>query len=456
MLQHRVGNEKSDELQLLLKKQLIKKRTIEIKRLERLYTLDYENKKTSTIIHTKKPTKTVYFADGYISNRMKEKIFNNNLTFNPQNKLKEESNYNTNYYESTEPTGQNEPEITSYVKTTKNFNKTHYENLYLKQKTYVKENENNNLQIKTSFNKKFPIKKSGSLNPEKVTNFLNKFSNVRNVNNRNATYTNTDKLFLNSKKANKEFSLNSFKPKMSLKSANPLEIPDEDKIFDEMNEINDSDKKKFYNTQQNFLKLNLQQKIPIKKYKLYESKNAKILNDLYKFSKEYKKKVYNAIHKKNELELDNYQKNIINNISDNISKNLVKRLQNKFIDLYEYAYSEYGDDSNKKFIIETEDKEKEIIHEINNNTEEITQRIRTAANDSSSYQLNSELKNFYLPKVKFYRTVRVKKKNFCNVLFKGINFMKMKNNQQEEKDNQSLNKIINKYKKSKFYMTQNN
>ena len=38
MLQHRVDNEKSDELQLLLKKQLIKKRTIEIKRLERLYT----------------------------------------------------------------------------------------------------------------------------------------------------------------------------------------------------------------------------------------------------------------------------------------------------------------------------------------------------------------------------------------------------------------------------------
>jgi hypothetical protein len=34
--------------------------------------------------------------------------------------------------------------------------------------------------------------------------------------------------------------------------------------------------------------------------------------------------------------------------------------------------------------------------------------------------------------------------------------MKMKNNQQEEKDKQSLNKIINKYKKSKFYMTQNN
>ena len=222
-----------------------------------------------------------------------------------------------------------------------------------------------------------------------------------------------------------------------------------------MNEINDSNKNKFYNTQQNFLKLNLQQKIPIKKYKLYESKNAKILNDLYKFSKEYKKKVYNAIHKKNELELDNYQKNIINNISDNISKNLVKRLQNKFIDLYEYAYSDFDEDSNKKFIIETEDKEKEIIHEINNNTEEITQRIRTAANDSN-YQLNSELKNFYLPKVKFYRTVRAKKKNFCNVLFKGINFMKMKNNQQEEKDNQSLNKIINKYKKSKFYMTQNN
>ena len=185
--------------------------------MERLYTLDYENKKTSTIIHTKKPTKTVYFADGYISNRMKEKIFNNNLTFNPQNKLKEESNYNTNYYESTEPTGQNEPEITSYVKTTKNFNKTHYENLYLKQKTYTKENENNNLQIKTSFNRKFPIKKSGSLNPEKVTNFLNKFSNVRNVNNRNATYTNTDKLFLNSKKTNKEFSLNSMKIKFLMK-----------------------------------------------------------------------------------------------------------------------------------------------------------------------------------------------------------------------------------------------
>ena len=178
MLQHRVDNEKSDELQLLLRKQLIKKRTIEIKRLERLYTFDYNNKKTTTIIHKNKPTKTVFFADGYISNRMKEKIFDNNLNLNSQNKLKEDLNYNTNYNESTQPTGQNEPEITSYIKSTKNFNKTHYENLYLKQKTYAKENDNNNLQIKTSFNKKFPIKKSGSLNPEKVTNFLNKFNTL--------------------------------------------------------------------------------------------------------------------------------------------------------------------------------------------------------------------------------------------------------------------------------------
>ena len=130
-------------------------------------------------------------------------------------------------------------------------------------------------------------------------------------------------------------------------------------------------------------------------------------------------------------------------------------MQNKFIDLYEYAYSDFDEDSNKKFIIETEDKEKEIIHEINNNTEEITQRIRTAANDSN-YQLNSELKNFYLPKVKFYRTIKPKRKNFYNVLFKGFTFIKNKNEQKEEQDKHNLNKIINKYKKSKFYMTQNN
>jgi len=454
MLQHRVDNDKADEHQLLLRKQLIKKRTIAIKKLERLYTLDLNNKK-SNIIHKNKPTKTVIFADGYVSNRMKNKIFNDNLTYNPQNKLKEDLNYNNNYYESTEPTGQNEPEISSYIKNTKTFNKNKYESLFLKQKTFAMENENNIPTQKNIFNKKMPIRKSGSLNPDLAMNYLNKFSNVRNENkNRNATFIDTDKNIFNSKKSNleknNEFLSISVKPKMSIKSTNPLEIPDEDKIFDEMNQIDNSSKSKFNKTQPNFLRLNLQQNNPTKKYKCYESKNNKVLNELYKFTKEYKKKVYKAVHKKDELELKNYQKNIINNISDNISKNLIKKLQNKFIDLYEYAFTDFEEESNKNFIIETENKEKEIINEINNNTETITQRIRTAANDNN-YQISSELKNFYLPKVKFYRTVKLKNKNFYNILFKGIKYNEKKNIESE-----NINKTNKKHKISKLYLTQNN
>ena len=45
MLQHRVDNDKVDEQQLLQRKQLVKKRTIDIKKLERLYTLDLNKKK---------------------------------------------------------------------------------------------------------------------------------------------------------------------------------------------------------------------------------------------------------------------------------------------------------------------------------------------------------------------------------------------------------------------------
>ena len=451
MLQHRVDNDKVDEQQLLQLKQLVKKRTIAIKKLERLYTLDL-NKKKSNLIHKNKPTKTVIFADGYVSNRMKNKLFNGNLTYNPQNKLNEETTYNNNYYESIEPTGQNEPEITSYIKNTKTFNKNKYESIFQKQKASGLENENNSPQQKNIINKEIPIRKSGSLNPDLAINFLNKFSNVRNVNkNRNATFTNTDQNFFISKKSNEknnEFLSISVKPKLSLKSTNPLEIPDEDKIFDEMNQINSS-KNKFNKTQPNFLRLNLQN-LPTKKYKSYESKNNKVLNELYKFTKEYKKKVYQAVHKKNELELKNYQINIIKNVSDNISKNLIKRLQNKFMDLYEYALTDFEDESNKNFIIETENKEKEIITEINNNTQEITQRIRTAAYDNN-YQISSELKKFYLPKVKFYRTVKLKNKNFYNILYKGIKY-----NENKKIDNENIYKMIKKHKKSKLYLTQNN
>jgi hypothetical protein len=447
MLQHRVNNDNVDTQHLLQRKEIIKKRAVKIKKLERLYTLNLDNKKnhSNLNLHMKKPTKTVFFADGFVKNRLNNKLFNYKSQYIPKlNFLDDYGNYN----ESTEPTAQNEREIYPYVKNTKNFDKTLYENLYLKEKAMFIENNSNPQNIPK---KKIPIRKSGSLKPDLGKTFLNKFNNnIRNVKSNRLGTFNSMKINFDKNNENIPFK----KPRKSIKSINPLEIPDEDKIFDEMNQINDSDdKNKFNKTQPNFLKLSLE-KSPTKKYKSYESKNNKILNELYKFTSEYKKKINNAIHKKNKLklELKNYQSNIINNISENVSKNLVKRLQNKFLDLYEYALTDYSDDTNKRFLIQCENKEKEIIAEINNNTEDITQRIRTAANDNSTYQLNSELKQFYLPKLKFHRMVKLKKTNLFSVLF-----AKIKTNEDRIKNDERLSifKIMKKYKKKdNLYLTE--
>ena len=181
---------------------------------------------------------------------------------------------------------------------------------------------------------------------------------------------------------------------------NPLEIQDEDLIFDELNKIKPKHKKHVHSnvisTKNIILNMN---KTKLSKYANLNPEK-KILNKVYKYSPDFFEKLNKIRKERKKYNLKNYQTNLLKAINNNISKEEFKKLENKFINLRNYSFQKIV--LNRKFIEKIEKKEKNIIKRINSENKKCVIMMKTFSNDFN-------FKSFYLPEVKFHKVI--KKKN---------------------------------------------
>lgn len=358
------------------KKNMILKRMQTIKKLEKLYSIDirkhqnytsrnYNLNKISSIRNKKhKRTESQIF------------LVKNSLINSPTN-----SNYKT-------------------------INNKNFTNFY---------NQHNNLKLKsnnsTLDNQAKHLKKSGTLNNNQISNPLSN-SNGQRSQNRFTTYMNQK---INEKKILFEHRKKNFREKML---ENPLEIPEEDKIFEEMKELNK--RKSIFSADDKGIKnFNLTNGFDSnsinKKYfhKRILSQGEKMLNNVYKISPLLIRDLNKAKRKKEDLDLYSYQENLLNTLNEKISKDNLIKLKEKFYDLRLFSKTSYEEKDDYYFIKNIEKKEKNIISDINNINEKCEKLIRNAANEEG-FKLKKDLKLFSLPKIKFKNVIKIKKKDNNN------------------------------------------
>ena len=196
------------------------------------------------------------------------------------------------------------------------------------------------------------------------------------------------------------------------KKNNPLEIQDEDRIFDELNQNNlkqffviPKHKKHIHSSTMSTKEKvkNLKKKSTINAKTKSLSPEKKILNDVYKFSPDFFEKINQIKKKRKKYNLLNYQNSLLNTISDNFSKENFKKLEKKFLGLRNYSFHKII--LNREFIEKIEKKEKGIIKRINSENNKCVNMMKMI-NDGINY------KSFYLPKVKFYQVIKKKNPHF--------------------------------------------
>ena len=190
------------------------------------------------------------------------------------------------------------------------------------------------------------------------------------------------------------------------KKINPLEIQEEDKIFDQYNIVNknkddNKENQKNKNKSRNYF-LGMNSKTTSSFHKNSLSEDQRILNNIYKISPQFIERIEKAKKSKDKFNLINYQVNLINTIGDSFSKDALKKLEKKFKYLRNFTYQKIS--LNKKFISRVEKKEKDIIESINSLNKKCEIMLKTSS-DGFNY------KSFSLPKVKFYKVIKKKKKN---------------------------------------------
>lgn len=192
-----------------------------------------------------------------------------------------------------------------------------------------------------------------------------------------------------------------FSPLKPLQPVNPLEIQDEDKIFDDFNrnalfcrtEVG-SPELEHHNQGERLVSL-----LQTNKYRKRKvlSQNDKILSNVYKITPEFQSKINRAKRKKKSLDLRTYQTNLINTLSNNVSKIAIERLERKFHKIRTVCDKYY--ETNFDFIKAVEASEEQIIKRINYEGN-MCQRMM---NTTGKFFRQSD--TFCLPKIKFYKVI---------------------------------------------------
>ena len=252
---------------------------------------------------------------------------------------------------------------------------------------------------------------------ERLSLNLNKNKKIKNYNfkepirRRNTTYResiDSDKtsLYLRTLYAKK------FKKK-PIKITNPLQIPDEDKIFNEMKKylcykyekrrISTSNNKGV-NDEKKFFKTKSDSKIKKIKNELKTSDKIR-LNYLYLSTNKVNNKIYKIQRKKLDNDLITYQKNLLDVIKPSISDYTYMYLKDRLFDIRKKDEKRYQ--NNYRKIIEIESEEKEIISQFNEACERCEQQFKKVKEEKEI--LNSVNLDIKLPPMTFVSCLKKNK-----------------------------------------------
>lgn len=160
---------------------------------------------------------------------------------------------------------------------------------------------------------------------------------------------------------------------------NPLEVQEEDKIFNVLNQESDIVNNKIQR--------------PFTQDKALFNPHKRILDRLYHFPLNYIKELEKAKKQKSTLSLERYQNNLLEAVGDNISRENKQRLEKKFYQLrVECLQSKVRQDVIS--LEEIEEKEKAIINYTNMCDKYCEEMLRTAGNGFRKTK-------FILPEIKF-------------------------------------------------------
>ena len=365
-IQRHLTINRQTELDLKNRQNLILKRQNTIKKLERLYTLEIKRPQTQQNSSSKIKQRTI-------------------IKLNVERKETNSHNQKT-------------PFITETTKDSISIRKDLNEE---KNKTINNNNTiNNNTinNIKHNSNDFVPLRKSTTLS-DSVYNYIHK-KNLKSINlKKNIVKQETlnPKRYLRKDMTLKEINqiIHGRKPK------NPLEISEEDKIFNQFNKVNNNNDNINNNNSNNTKNENKKNHI-----KNIKSENLtieqKLFINVYKLTPDFYEKVFKAKKQKRKLNLENYQNNLLKTINNTFSPKSVRQLEKKFVKIRDDCKIDL--DNNCEFIKGLEKTEKKIVKNINKINKTCVKVMRTTGVDFG-------FGSFKLPKVKFYRTIKTKKKN---------------------------------------------
>ena len=183
------------------------------------------------------------------------------------------------------------------------------------------------------------------------------------------------------------------------KIVDPLEIGEEDKLFNELNQGSI-----FCHTETNVEQHHSKAKTLVSLLKIKKKKKAKILSgndkllsEVYQITPEFEKKIERAKRKKNSMSLKAYQNHLLNTISSNLSKDCFDGLEKSFNQIRSTCNKHY--ETNYKFLKQLERKEEYIINKINLEESMFEKMMNTTG------KLFIKENSFSLPKIKFYRVI---------------------------------------------------
>ncbi len=362
-IQRQLTINKQTELNLKARQNQILKRQNTIKKLERLYTFEIKRPQTQQNSLSKIKHRAI-------------------IKLNTERKENISQNHKSPFI--TETT---KDSISTRKETNENKNNNNLNNNNNNLNSYNL--NNNNYIINNNF---VPLRKSSTLSQTEHNYIYNK--NLKTINlKKNIVKQET----LNPKRyITKDMTLKAINQIIhGRKPKNPLEISEEDKIFIQLNRDN-----KINNNNNN---TNENKKTHIKNHK---SENLtieqKLLINVYKLTPDFFEKVFKAKKQKRILNLENYQNNLIKTINNTFSPKSVRQLEKKFVKIRDDCKIDI--DNNCEFIKDLEKTEKRIVKSINKINKKCVKMMRTTGVDFG-------FGNFKLPKVKFYRTVKRKKKN---------------------------------------------
>jgi hypothetical protein len=346
----------------------------------------------------------------YESSKLGE-AFNNNLI------LKEK--------ETSPSKGMNHKNVTSlYRNTMTPKNKFEYKRI---NSINVNDYKNNLLKSNANNQKKdtsFGHRNSFSKNLTKNFNFRNYFKKETNV--RNPEVEDRKRLYLRTLYAK------NFKKK-PLKIVNPLQIPDEDKIFDEMKKYlcykYESRRLKTYDNKKEKVQKDIPKKKPefkLKKPKLKTSDKIR-LNYLYLATNKISNKIHTIKRRKTKKDLATYQKNLLEVIKPSITDYSYIYLKDRLFNIRKKIEKKYQ--TNYKKIKEIETEEKDIIFRFNETCENF---VKTFKRENISHSTNYN-NNIKLPTLNFISCLQKNKNENEKNQTKKTKKLKIKNVKRSKK-----------------------